>query len=255
MIVFPNAKINLGLNIVRRRPDGYHDISTLFYPIELCDLLEVTFHETRCDEAYSLKTTGIPVGAAPGQNILDKVMSALLAVRPLPHVDIHLHKQIPHGAGLGGGSSDASFLLKTLNDLLSLGLSEDEMCAMMAKIGADCPFFIRNRPALAEGIGDVLRPIELDLSDYSIRVEKPDVSVPTKEAYAGVKPKEPEVSIEEIVGRPVEEWRGLLVNDFEESVFALHPEIGALKESMYGEGAVYASMSGSGSAVFGIFKK
>ena len=253
MIVYPNAKINLGLNIVSRRPDGYHNIETLFYPIGLSDALEIVFPKGE-DNGYRLEQSGNAIGVADVDNIVVKALRKLQSVRSLPFVGMHLHKVVPTGAGLGGGSADAAFVMKHINMLLSLGLSTPELQHLSASIGADCPFFIDDKPAFATGIGDVLTPVGVSLKGYYLVLVKPQVSVPTKIAYSKVRPHEPEQHIMGIVKRPVGEWRDVLVNDFEESVFAEFPVIGQLKQRMYDEGAVYASMSGSGSSVFGLFE-
>jgi len=252
MLVYPNAKINLGLNVVEKRPDGYHNLETIFYPIGLSDALEIIFPEGETNE-YIWQSSGNIVDCDPDQNLCIKALRKLREARQLPTVGLHLHKVVPTGAGLGGGSSDAAFVMKHVNSLLNLGLSDEELKAMSAKIGADCPFFIDNKPSYATGIGDILTPIELDLHNYWIVLAKPPVAVPTKTAYSKIKPHYPEIAIKDIIKRPVSEWKDLLVNDFEASVFAEYPAIKQLKESFYVKGAVYASMSGSGSSVFGLF--
>lgn len=253
MISFPNAKINLGLNIVSKRADGYHNIETIFYPLtSMRDALEIV--PTK-GEVTSLKQSGLLIGGKPECNLVMKAYQLLASEYALPKLDVFLYKNIPFGAGLGGGSSDAAFMLKMLNKISDLNLSNEELEKIAGKLGADCAFFIRNRPVFASGIGNVLEDIELSLEDYDISVVKPDIHVSTQEAYSMISPQQPQVSIREIIQLPPEKWKGLLVNDFEESVFALYPEIKAIKEEMYGKGAVYAAMSGSGSAVFGLFKK
>lgn len=249
MILFPNAKINLGLQIERKREDGYHDISTVFYPIPLCDAVEVTEAKET-----ALHTYGNAVDCPPEKNLVMKAYRMMAEEFDLPQVGIHLYKHIPDGAGLGGGSSDATAVAKILNAMFSLGLDDAGIAKRVKRLGADCPFFAYNRPMTARGIGDLLQPINVDLRGWKMIVVKPDVSVPTAAAYAGVTPKIPETAVEEIVQKPVAEWENLLVNDFEKSIFALHPELAALKQSLYDSGAAYASMSGSGSAIFGIFE-
>ncbi|MDO4460920.1 MAG: 4-(cytidine 5'-diphospho)-2-C-methyl-D-erythritol kinase [Bacteroidia bacterium] len=256
MISFANCKINLGLNIINKRPDGYHNIETLFFPLHQADLLEVTIpgEELSKGHDYILKQTGLVVDCPPEKNILVKALYALKAVRDIPCVYMHLHKQVPMGAGLGGGSADAAALVKTLNNILSLGLSNEEMEKILSKVGADCPFFVKNTPALASGIGDILTPIEVNtLKGKYIRLIKPEIHVSTAEAYAGVTPSEPQIHIEEIIKRPISEWMGLLVNDFEKSVFKAHPQLADIKNWLLDKGAIYAAMSGSGSTIFGIF--
>ena len=245
-----NAKINLGLNVVSRRPDGYHNLETVFYPVHhLAD-------ELYLEEADTLRLTceGVQVEGDADNNLVLKAYRLLHDVFPdLPPVHIHLTKHIPTGAGLGGGSSDAAFTLRLLNEHFSLGLPDTRLERLALTLGADCPFFIRNTPVFATGVGEVFEPITLDLDRYDIRIVKPDVSISTREAFSHITPHRPDVSLREVVTRPVEEWRGLMANDFEASVFPSHPEIAEAKRRMYDAGAVYASMSGSGSAVYGIF--
>ena len=251
MITFPNAKINLGLNIVSKRPDGYHNLETVFYPIPLCDALEIVPSETN---ETIFHPSGIAIAGDANDNLILKAYRLLKNDFDLPPVQIFLHKNIPFGAGLGGGSSDAAFMLKLLNDYANLGLSDSQLEDYAARLGADCPFFIRNKPVFAEGIGNIFSPIELSLKGYYLLLVKPDISVSTQEAYALIQPKPAEESIVEILQRPVNEWKNRLKNDFEHSVFARYPKIGEIKEKLYQEGAVYAAMSGSGSAVFGLFE-
>ena len=249
MIVYPNAKINLGLNVVAKRPDGYHDIETAFYPIPLQDALEVADAPT-----FRFRMAGTPLDCPAGDNLVIKVLQMVEQDFKLPELDIFLYKHIPSGAGLGGGSSDAAFMLMLLNERFGLGLTKDEMKARLATLGADCPFFVENRPVLATGIGDVMTPIDLSLAGWTLVLVKPDIAVSTAEAYAGVKPQKPATPIAEILKLPVEQWQGRLCNDFEESVFARHPEIAATRDLLLDLGATYAAMSGSGSTVFGLFK-
>jgi len=253
MICFPNAKINLGLHILSKRTDGYHNIETVFYPINNpVDALEIV---PAGGGKTTFTQTGILVEGNPEDNLVMKAYRLLKEDFNLPETDIFLRKQIPQGAGLGGGSSDAAFMIKALNDFAGLGLSVERMEKYAERIGADCPFFIRNKPVFAEGTGTVFTPVTISLQDYQIVVAKPSVSVSTKEAYARVKPSRPDVPLKDIIRLPVTEWKNRLVNDFEPGVFALYPEIGEIKKKLYDEGAVYASMTGSGSAVFGIFDK
>ncbi|GHT40502.1 4-diphosphocytidyl-2-C-methyl-D-erythritol kinase [Bacteroidia bacterium] len=249
MLTFPNAKINLGLNIVAKRPDGYHDIETVFYPIPLCDALEIVPART----APTFTQTGILVDGDPANNLVMRACNLLKADFDLPELDIYLQKNIPFGAGLGGGSADAAFMLKLLNDYAQLGLTASQLEDYARLLGADCPFFIQNKPVFAEGIGDVFSPVTVSLKGYYLWLIKPNIHVSTRDAYAEVKPHRPEVGIQEIIKTPVEAWRGRLVNDFEESVGAKFPEIRAIRQFLYAHGALYAAMSGSGSAVFGIF--
>ena len=254
MITYPNAKINLGLNIVEKRPDGYHNLETIFYPIALQDALEVT--QLEGDKEYALALSGTPIEGDPEQNLVVKAYKLLKSDFPnLPPVNIHMFKHIPTGAGLGGGSADAAFMLKLLNDKFQLKLSVEKLEEYASRLGADCAFFIQNKPVFASGIGNVFEPVQVSLKGYYIVLVKPDVFVSTKEAYSLVQPKKPAHSLKEIARMPVETWRATMKNDFEESVFKLYPEIAAIKDKLYDMGAVYASMSGSGSSVFGIFRE
>ena len=254
MITFPNAKINLGLNIVEKRPDGYHNLETIFYPINLQDALEVTRRENN-DKEYTLHISGSPLEGEPEDNLVVKAYKLLKKDYPgLLPVDIHMYKHIPAGAGLGGGSSDAACMIKLLNDKFSLGLSTERMEEYAVKLGADCSFFIRNKPVFATGIGNLFEPVELSLKGYHIILIKPDIFVSTRDAFAEIKPVRPAVSLKEIVKQPMEAWKNSMKNDFEDSVFKKFPEIAAIKDELYDLGAVYAAMSGSGSSVYGIFK-
>lgn len=249
MIVFPNAKINIGLNVISRREDGFHNLETIFYPVKLTDALEFAeAGETR------LTFSGIQIDGIPENNLIIKAYQLLKTDFNLPPLQFHLHKVIPFGAGLGGGSSDAAFTLKMLNEYYNLGLQMQQLELYAAQIGADCPFFIRNKPTFATGIGNNFQDIELDLSDFEIIILKPNISVSTPEAYRNVIPRNPKYRLTEIVKTPIDDWKNLIVNDFEKSVFLLHPQIAALKQLLYEQGANYVSMSGSGSAVFGIFR-
>lgn len=250
MICFPNAKINLGLNITSKRPDGYHNIETVFYPIPIKDALEVVAADT-----FSFTQTGIPVDAPTENNLAVKAIRQLEQKHRVPPLEVHLLKAIPFGAGLGGGSADAAFMLKLLNRFCTLNLSDDELEQEAAAIGADCPFFIRNKPVFASGTGNLFEPVELSLQGYHLCLVKPDIAVSTREAYAMVTPASPTVSLKEIIRRPVAEWKKKMVNDFEASVFPKFPRIGEIKRELYEAGALYAAMSGSGSSVFGIFDK
>lgn len=255
MIVFPNAKINLGLNITAKRPDGYHDLETVFYPIPLEDALEVgpLTDPTGDGSELELHCNGIPIEGDPSDNLIVKAYRLLKEEFRLPPIRVYLQKQIPTGAGMGGGSADATFMLKLLNDQFHLHLTDSRLEELSARLGADCAFFVRNTPVFAGGIGNVFSPVTLSLQGYWLAVVKPDVFVSTREAFSKVTPRKPRRSVREIVGLPVGEWRELLVNDFEESVFSVHPAIGAVKQRLYDLGALYASMSGSGASVYGIF--
>ena len=258
MIVFPIAKINLGLNVVEKRPDGYHNLQTVFYPVPIKDALEVQ----QMDEGFpsdvdcDLKVTNIAIEGDEQRNLVVRAYLLLKQDFPtLPRIHTHLWKGIPTQAGMGGGSSDCAYMIRLLNALFDLQLSDEQMIQYAARLGADCAFFIKSEPCYAEGIGEKMQPIGLDLSEWYIGVVRPDIPVPTKEAFSRIHPHYPQVCPKDAVMQPVETWRETLVNDFEESVFALHPEIGAIKEQLYKMGATYAAMSGSGSALFGLFKE
>jgi 4-diphosphocytidyl-2-C-methyl-D-erythritol kinase len=250
MISFPNAKINLGLNIVARRADGYHDIETVFYPVNITDVIEIV--PSRSGET-TLTCYGRKVDCPVEKNLVMKACRLMQQRYDVPPVDMYLYKHIPDGAGLGGGSSDASSVLVMLNAMFSLGLTDDVLVSMASTLGADCPFFIYNRPLMATGIGDVFSPVDVNLKGKYLLLVKPDVSVPTKEAYAHVTPHTPEVPIPDILRKPLSEWRDLLLNDFEPSVFEGYPELVKIKDAIYASDADYVSMSGSGSSIFGIF--
>ena len=250
MICFPNAKINLGLHVLSKRADGYHNLETVFYPVNICDALEIVPAE---EGKTTFSQTGIPVDGKPEDNAVMKAYYLLKKDFDLPEIAIYLRKQIPVGAGLGGGSSDAAFMIKLLNDFANLKLSIQQMEEYAGRIGADCPFFIQNKPVFAEGIGNVFSPVNISLQDYHIVVVKPSVSVSTGEAYSKVKPQQPAVPLKEIIRLPVKEWKNNLINDFEPEIFVQYPEIAEIKQQFYAEGAIYASMSGSGSSVFGVF--
>lgn len=260
MIVFPCAKINLGLNIVSKREDGYHNLETVFYPIPLYDALEIKYMDEKfpSDTACDLKVTGNVVDCDEQKNLVVKAYHILAADYQLPRIHTHLYKHIPSQAGLGGGSSDAAFMIRLLDERFRLNIGNPEMERYAARLGADCAFFIEAEPAYAEGIGDVLMPADGpdgNLQGYYLCVVKPDVAVSTKEAYSAITPKKPAKSCRDIVRQPIETWKEELVNDFEESIFKMHPELEAIKQKLYDQGAVYASMSGSGSALYGIFKE
>ena len=251
MLLYPNAKINIGLNVVERRPDGYHNIETVFYPIGLSDVLEVEPSETCSD--YSFSSSGITLGGDPNDNLIVKAYRLLRSEYQFPAVDISLCKQIPFGAGLGGGSSDAAFMLKALNELFELKITPKKLEKLVVELGADCPVFIKNRAVFANGIGNMFTPIKLSLKGYFLLLVKPDIHVSTPEAYSLVVPKKPESSLLDMIQSPIREWKNLIKNDFEESVFFKYPAIEEIKNNLYGMGAIYASMSGSGSSVYGIF--
>ena len=245
MLLFPNAKINLGLHVIRKRSDGYHDIETLFYPVPgLCDVLELVHADRFEMHCYNAEIEG--------ENLCEKAWRLLASRYGIPPVAIHLYKKIPMGSGLGGGSADAAFTLTGLNTMLDLKLPQDELAGLAAQLGSDCAFFVYNRPMLARGRGEILTPVDLSL-DRTVRIYPQPVFVSTREAYAGITPKEPALPLQQVLKHPIEEWKDLLVNDFEATVFARHPELEAAKKALYYNGAVYAAMSGSGSALFAIY--
>lgn len=258
MITFPCAKINLGLNVVEKRKDGYHNLETVFYRVPITDVLEINEMDDRFPSAYpcDIKVTNAKIDCDEQKNLVVKAYNSLQADYTLPRLHIHLAKLIPSQAGMGGGSSDGAYMLRLLNDAYKLGFNVSQMQEMAARLGADCPFFIDDaKAARAEGIGEILQPIDLDLSSYYIGIVRPDIPVSTKEAFSKITPTPTTRKCWDIVKLPVEEWRGLLTNDFEASVFPLHPELEAIKNKLYDLGASYAAMSGSGSAIFGLFKK
>ncbi len=259
MTLFPCAKINLGLNIVGKREDGYHDLETVFYPIPLYDALEVTIMDDAFPSVFpsDLKITGNSIECNEQENLVVKAYNLLSEDFTLPRIHTHLHKQIPSQAGLGGGSSDAAYMIRLLNECFQLNIGKTEMEQYAAKLGADCAFFISAEPAFATGIGEKLSPVESvgnQLKGHCLLLVKPDVNITTKDAFAHIVPQKPPKSCKEIVEQPVDTWKEELTNDFETSVFKKHPELAEIKDSLYRLGAIYAQMSGSGSTLFGIFK-
>ncbi len=250
MVVFPNAKINLGLNIISKREDGYHNISSCFYPIEFYDVLEIL-----PSKKLSFKSTGIPIPGDMEGNLCLKAYQLLRNDFDIAPVQMHLHKNIPIGAGLGGGSSDASYTIKLLNQLFDLNLTDLEMESYASKLGSDCPFFIKNVPVLAEGTGNLFKEVNVDLIGKYLMLVYPDIHIGTKEAYAGVIPKQHEQPISKVINTGIENWPANLINDFETSIFPKYQRIKELKDQMYDMGAKYACMTGSGSAIYGIFNQ
>ena len=249
MVIFPNSKINFGLNVVAKRSDGYHDIETIFFPVHLRDALEVIGKEK-----FEFSTSGSPVEGETEKNLCIKAYRLLKKDFPnLPAVQMHLHKSIPMGAGLGGGSADGAFTLKLLNKKFELNLSEKQLINYSLQVGSDCPFFILNKPCFATGRGEILEQTGLDLSEFKILIVHPAIHISTAWAFANIKPLKPFRSIKQIIQQPVSTWKDELMNDFEKPVFEKYPEIKNIKDKLYNEGAIYASMSGSGSAVYGIF--
>lgn len=269
MKIYPCAKINLGLNVVARRPDGYHDLETVFYPVNISDEIEVSVIAE--ESSRHLSVAGgrcvVEIGTIDGgvgewfgvlgrtdDNLVARAYKVLARDFDLPDMRFVLRKGIPIQAGLGGGSADCAFTLRAVNDIMGLGLSDDALREYAARLGADCAFFVNPQPAYAEGIGDRLTPIDMNLEGYSIAIVKPPVAVSTGQAFSGVGVAVPLHSCRDVVMQPIETWRAELHNDFEKTVFAVYPELSEIKERLYSLGAVYASMSGSGSAIYGIFR-
>lgn len=250
MIVFPNAKINIGLNVINKRTDGYHNLESVFYPIKIYDALEVVL-----SDQLRFTSSGNLIPGNPTDNLCLKAYHLIKKEHDLPPVLIHLHKNIPIGAGLGGGSADAGFFIKLLNDVCGIELSIENMQNYARQLGADCAFFIDNKPVFAFEKGDQFEPINLDISNYELVLVMPPVHVSTAEAYGGVQPKIPQNDLKLALKLPLEQWKNFIKNDFEVSVFQHHPEISLIKEALYQQGAIYAAMSGSGAAVFGVFSK
>lgn len=241
--------------MVSKRPDGYHNLETVFYPVPLRDNLE--FREIKNEDSldYRLTQEGVQIDGKNEDNLVVRVFLALKKEFDLPPLDIFLYKHIPLGAGLGGGSSDAAAMMRGLNEFYELGMLEDEMEKRIANFGADCAFFIQNVPAYATGIGNILSPINVTLKDKFIVLVKPDIFISTKEAYANIKPRSSKVPLLQAIYNPIETWKTSIINDFEASVFPNHPELAAIKQTLYDMGAHYAAMSGSGSTIFGLFER
>lgn len=258
MITFPCAKINLGLNVVSKRDDGYHNIETVFYPIPLYDALEIKYMDDRfpCPANCDLKVSGLGVDCDENDNIVIKAYNIIAANYKLPRVHAHLYKRIPTQAGLGGGSADGAYMIRLLDERFRLNIGNAEMERYAARLGADCAFFISSDIAYATGIGDVLEPVDArgNLNGYWLALVKPSLSVNTGKAYSMIECAEPDMSCRDIVRQPIEKWRDTLINDFEKPVFKMHPELAAIKNKLYDLGAAYAQMSGSGSTIFGIFR-
>ena len=253
MIAFPNCKINLGLHIVAKRADGYHDLETVFYPVPLYDVLEI-IQTSAIEKDPKLWLSGLKLKSAPDTNLCVRAYQLLKKDFPdLPLVEIFLHKNIPAGGGLGGGSADAAFMLSLLNEKFRLGLGEDRLLNYALQLGSDCPFFILNKPCFAAARGEQMERVDLNLSPCTLVLVNPRIHIETKWAFAQIKPTSSRENLRTIISRPVEEWKHLLQNDFEQPVFSAYPEIAAIKNKLYESGAIYAAMSGSGSSVFGIF--
>ena len=252
MLCFPNCKINIGLYITCRRADGYHNLETVFYPVGLQDVLEIV-----PSSHTQLHTTGNAIAGSVADNLVFKAYNILSQQYPdkVPALDIYLHKVIPTGAGLGGGSADGAFMLSLLNNYCQLDLSQPQLAQLALQLGSDCPFFIYNTPQLATGRGEVLTDIAIDLSAYSIQLILPKIHVATATAFKNIVPKPAVFNLSEITNLPIQEWRNMIGNDFEEPVFEQHPELANIKQQLYAQNAIYAAMSGSGSAIYGIFEK
>jgi len=252
MVVFPNAKINLGLNVVNKRDDGLHDIETVFYPIQFKEVLEVLpINSDKC----SFSSTGVEIPKSEDGNLVLQAYNILAKDFKMPNFDFRLHKLIPIGAGLGGGSADASFTIIALNKSCNLGLSLIEMEFYASKLGSDCPFFIRNEPVYATGKGDDFHEVDCSLKGKYLLLINPNIHISTATAYSGVIPQSKNEKIPEILKLPIDQWKDNLVNDFETSVFSIYPDLSEVKDQLYLKGAVYASMSGSGSSMFGLFNE
>ena len=252
IIKYPNCKINLGLNVTGRRDDGFHDIETVFYPLGLKDVLEISRSN---DGDFRLTLSGLSVPGSTESNLCTRAYQLLKDSYSLPAVHIHLEKNIPVGSGLGGGSSDAAFTLMALNEIFTLGLSSEEMGSFAMRLGSDCTFFLRNIPCFASGRGEILEPVYIDIRGLFFAVVIPPLHISTAEAYSLVRPARPLKSLKEFMKLPADKWEGQLINDFEEATIMRFPVIGYIKQTLYGKGAVYSSMSGSGSAVYGLFSE
>ena len=251
MIVFPNCKINLGLNILEKKEDGFHDLETFFFPINIHDVLELLPSKK---DTTLLTTSGISIGESVNNICLKAYQLVKKDYPDLPAVQIHLHKAIPLGAGLGGGSADGVAILQLINKKFSLNISSGQLFDYALKLGSDCPFFLLNKPCFASGRGETLEPMELSLSGYKIIIVNPGIHLSTTEAFKEIIPSMPKKRIKEIIRQPIDTWKKELVNDFETSVFKKYPEVFRIKKDLYEKGAIYAAMSGSGSTVYGIFK-
>ena len=256
MVVFPNAKINLGLRVVSKRSDGYHDLDTVFYPIPVTDILELITNRELNQPEFSFASTGLSIPGGIDQNLCYKAYQLLKKDHPdLPAIQVHLHKLIPMGAGLGGGSSDGAFMLTLLNEQYGLQLSNEQLKEYALQLGSDCPFFINNQPCAATGRGEIMKNIDLTLKGYHLVLVCPGIHVSTKEAFHNIVPHAANPTCEELVKKPLSEWKSTLINDFEVPVFSLYPAIGEIKKMLYDKGAIYASMTGTGSTVYGIFEQ
>jgi 4-diphosphocytidyl-2-C-methyl-D-erythritol kinase len=253
MVIFPKAKINIGLLITEKRTDGFHNIETIFYPVGLCDALEFVVPEKPVREDI-LNVSGLLADLDPADNLVLKAVKKIRDIRDFPFLNIHLHKAIPAGAGLGGGSSDAATFMRALNNYFGLDITNEKLKKLALELGSDCPFFIDSVPAFAKGRGELLTPVDHVKSGYHILMINPGIHVSTKEAYSSITPKSPVQDLKDLYDPDPSKWKDLIINDFEESVFRRYPRIAEIKKMLYNLGALYSSMSGSGSTVYGIFK-
>jgi 4-diphosphocytidyl-2-C-methyl-D-erythritol kinase len=254
MITFPKAKINLGLRVTAKRDDGFHDIETVFYPVRFCDALEFVPSRHNAD-ADTLVVTGLRTRLQSDKNLVMQASAKLREKYPFPFLKIHLHKAIPVGAGLGGGSSDAAGMLKAIKKCFGLQVSEQKLEEIALEIGSDCPYFIESVPSFAAGRGEILKPVKPVLQGYYVMLVNPRISISTRIAYHNCRPRIPETNLEDLINHPIAEWKDSVVNDFEDYVFKVYPQIGTLKIALYNTGALFSSMSGSGSTLYGIFSE
>lgn len=254
MILQSPAKINIGLRIIQRRPDGFHNLQSLMYPIGLCDIIEIRKAENATKE-LTFSQSGILVNEGSGSNLCEKAHQIFITERELPAVEIHLHKQIPIGAGLGGGSSNATKILMALNGLTTNPLNREKLHEMAADLGSDCPFFLHDHAMMMEGRGEVLSSSPVSLKGLWLVLLFPEIHISTPEAYSGVSPQMPGLHLKEVLETPISAWKESVINDFEEGLFKIHPLLADLKARLYEEGAIYASLSGSGSSIYGIFEQ
>jgi 4-diphosphocytidyl-2-C-methyl-D-erythritol kinase len=251
MVAFPNCKINIGLNILSKREDGYHNLQTIFFPLTIKDVVEIIEYDGT--EEIQFSSSGIHVPGKPENNLCMKAYYLLKKDFALPHIQMHLHKTIPMGAGLGGGSADAAFALQLLNSKFSLNITVEKLLEYALQLGSDCPFFLINQPCLGTGRGEILEPVELNLSDYKIFVINPGIHISTSLAFSQISIGGNTEDLRQLISRPIKDWKATFINDFEKPVFEIYPEIDQIKNKLYQQGALYASMSGSGSTVYGIF--
>lgn len=251
MIVFPNCKINLGLHVVQKRPDGYHELQTIFLPIPFRDILEVL-----PTNVFEFRTTGLSIPGDSSSNLCVKAYQLIKnRFADLPAVSIHLHKMIPMGGGLGGGSSNGSFTLLALNELFDLKLTEEELLTLALQLGSDCPFFIINQPAYAFGRGEQMKKLNINLKGYYLVLILPGIHISTAQAFSSITPQMSSSSLEQNISKTPERWKDFIINDFEEAIFSRYPEMAEIKAWLYHQGAVYASMTGTGSTIYGLFKE